>query len=1044
MTPTILFTRKFLESTPSTPELEKRPNNPTKPIILSSPEYRGIFTLNFRNMADFKRCQSEYSDLLDRVVNFARQNANGVEPALSERSIDDISGNFSKLKNHISNSDVDFFGPHKEMIYGPGKEMFHELDDLLQNEKIPLQKRLNAIKVMAPVMGLCSGGVLTALQEAVSSLKHSTAGIKSAAYRTKVQMMESLISEHVHETHRGYQSGDEVHFVNAYFNYIAQDMGVPPRLDEFARIVERQIATSEFEMCREMVLAKLNPNVLTKAMADDYLDQVKGAQRVDVSQSIEGADLTDVVERTNSIKKATLTHEFGEVPDENYLIPVHDTYSYQFARQPTLIAKHFMGVLKEEGLVNCDDAISLTKDQANGDIKMLGDLFWRDRDGDCEEFEAKEFLATSPDDIFRALSDAGISPAEQGVILNGIARHLIDCTDAENIEVIPDAWLAKFATLFEKGATSRTQMTPVVQLAAFFGCPQALQIGIDNGADIDAKDPEGHTPLMLAAHKGLQGTIAALLAAGANPELKSPQGNTALMLCAWEGHTDAVSELLSHSKNNINAQNLDRCSALMLAALDGRDDALAVLIQAGADLDLVDTQGNSASKLAILGGHVRAARLLQIAKVPPLGYDAALLRLAHLGDADRIQRFGPLFRSGMLNPNARGPDGMTPLMMAVKQGHVQAARALLGFGADPNLQSSDGKTALILATSTGRQTETVRALLAAGADPNTCRHRSLTTTMLAAIRGDIEQLVVLIEAGADLSVKTELGNAVAIARKRRRPPTVQLLEDCARTPQRGETMLMQCVRRGRGDSVRAFAQHGQHLNAQNPRGMTATMLAAASGRLEALTPLIEANADLTLRNHQGESALMLAAKNRQAAASFVLQAALAPEAGQTPLMLCATKGDTQALRALIQHSPMTLDAQDPSGMTAVMLAAQNGHANVLKALLRAGASPSVQAHGNFTAMHIAAQKGDAEALRALVAARVNIDPGCVGRHTPLMLAAGAGHLGALTVLLDAGANLSTRNEMGLDAYGLAERNQHSAVMSALEDAFLLDEAGLYR
>ena len=53
--------------------------------------------------------------------------------------------------------------------------MFHELDNLLGNEKIPLEKRMNAIMAMAPQMETCSRGILTGLKEAISTLKHSNA-----------------------------------------------------------------------------------------------------------------------------------------------------------------------------------------------------------------------------------------------------------------------------------------------------------------------------------------------------------------------------------------------------------------------------------------------------------------------------------------------------------------------------------------------------------------------------------------------------------------------------------------------------------------------------------------------------------------------------------------------------------------------------------------------------------------------------------------------------------------------------------------------------
>ena len=50
---------------------------------------------------------------------------------------------------------------------------------------------------------------------------------------------------------------------------------------------------------------------------------------------------------------------------------------------------------------------------------------------------------------------------------------------------------------------------------------------LENGADPDARDREGHTPLMMAAIYGCNQTVQALLEGGASPTIKTPAGNTA-------------------------------------------------------------------------------------------------------------------------------------------------------------------------------------------------------------------------------------------------------------------------------------------------------------------------------------------------------------------------------------------------------------------------------------------------------------------------------------------------------------------------------------
>jgi uncharacterized protein len=926
MTP-ISFTQKFY----SAPSFAPVPNNQA-----------------YKTPAGSSQLQKEYIDLVSRVEYFAIENAEKISPSLSIRSTVEIQAGFSDLKNHISNSDGEFFGTHKEVIYGPGMEMFNELDVLLNNNTISLQKRMNAVVMMAPAMGMCSGGVLTALQNAVSTLRHTGSGIQGAAYRTKIQMMESLVLQHVRDTHHGYRPGNEVHFVNAYFNFIAKDMGVPERIDQFTRIVETDISPSDFQRCREMVLTKINPNALTKVMASNYLDQVKGAQQVDVSQAVGEDDLTDVFKRTHNVKQATLSSEFGEVPDSSYLLPVPDTYSYQFARQPTLIAKHFMETLKEESIVNYDEVVTLHRDIENDSIKMLGDIFWRDRGGDCEELSVPELLSISPHHISRALDDAGVSLAEQGFIYIGIAQHLLDSRETEKIEAIPEAWLAKFSDLFERGAIPEAKIDPVAQLAAHFGCAETLRTLIRNGACIDRKDAHGWSPLMLAAR---------------------------------EGHV-----------NN-----------------------LIALIQAGANLALKDSQGRTALEIATQAGQASAVRVLRAALAP----QETLMAYTQDGRVETIQALLPLIPHVEINLNALHPTGKSALMRAAQSGHLDVLRTLLQAGADPDVQNREGEAALHFAGSL----QMLRALIDGGANPSVRTRRGMTAATTATWHRSIEKLVVLIEARADLRIRSRGETPLDIARKMAHvsPPLaallgqrlasqsqlsdaiVKVLEDGVRTPWPGETTLMQCVRRGHAQSVRAFAQHGKLLNAQNQNGMTASMLAATSGRLDTLIALIDAKPDLTLRNDQGDTAAMIGQKSGNSAiASIVLQAATqASETGDTPLMLCVSQGHTAAVQALIQHSTMDINAQNSSGMSALMVAAENGHLKALSALVDGGADINLQ---------------------------------CAGGYSALMLAAQAGHVDALAVLIRAKADVSIKNDQGQRADEVAQSRQHRAAFEMLDAA----------
>jgi hypothetical protein len=202
---------------------------------------------------------------------------------------------------------------------------------------------------------------VTVLQDAISNLKHSTAGIKGAVYIAKRKMAEALIVDHVKSVHSGYAAGNELHFVNAYMDNMATDLGFKPSNDRFVSSVLPHITRGNFELCRNTVFKKLNPTLLSKNIASQYLDKVKDSQPEGITESFGGAELTDVFNRIKNIKQATLNSEFGDVPPDTYLIPNESMDEYRFSREPTLLAKHIMEVLKTEELVDFDDSVTCRK-----------------------------------------------------------------------------------------------------------------------------------------------------------------------------------------------------------------------------------------------------------------------------------------------------------------------------------------------------------------------------------------------------------------------------------------------------------------------------------------------------------------------------------------------------------------------------------------------------------------------------------------------------------------------------------------------------------
>jgi len=136
-----------------------------------------------------------------------------------------------------------------------------------------------------------------------------------------------------------------------------------------------------------------------------------------------------------------------------------------------------------------------------------------------------------------------------------------------------------------------------------------------------ASAPSSHAALLFeAARRGSAARIRALIRGGADVEAADADGWTPLMFAAIKGHEPAVKALIDAGAP-LDAQARDGASALMLAAFMGHAGTVRALLTAGADAALRNHNGQSAAGLAQARGHREVVALL--ARAPQPGRPAA-------------------------------------------------------------------------------------------------------------------------------------------------------------------------------------------------------------------------------------------------------------------------------------------------------------------------------------------------------------------------------------------------------------------------------------
>ena len=104
---------------------------------------------------------------------------------------------------------------------------------------------------------------------------------------------------------------------------------------------------------------------------------------------------------------------------------------------------------------------------------------------------------------------------------------------------------------------------------------------LKRGADVNARDNFGETPLFLAVFKGHKDVAELLIAKGAMVNIKAKNNATPLHYAAMQGHTD-VAELLIAKGADVNVKNQRGLTPLALADIMGRDDVVELLKKHGA------------------------------------------------------------------------------------------------------------------------------------------------------------------------------------------------------------------------------------------------------------------------------------------------------------------------------------------------------------------------------------------------------------------------------------------------------------------------------
>lgn len=263
--------------------------------------------------------------------------------------------------------------------------------------------------------------------------------------------------------------------------------------------------------------------------------------------------------------------------------------------------------------------------------------------------------------------------------------------------------------------------------AAVYGGSWMIPLLAKAGADINCMSSGGFafSPMHMAAYRGDEAGIAALLASGANIDVCTPRRFTPLHTAAQHGHDHLVT-LLIESGCDRHARSSTGMTALHMAAMQGLKSTAKLLLKYGLDPDARDENGHTPDNCADVWGmnDIRWWFLKRQDSNP-----ASISRNKLHADSQEVYEYDH-----------------TNLSSNVRAGEWITLKDVIPRTRDGHYQDSRGHTLLHLAAVLGHQKTAEVLIEMCGVYPGVLTHRGQTADELALQNGHLQVAEALIQA----------------------------------------------------------------------------------------------------------------------------------------------------------------------------------------------------------------------------------------------------------------------------------------------------------
>ncbi|MDR9859062.1 ankyrin repeat domain-containing protein [Treponema socranskii] len=567
--------------------------------------------------------------------------------------------------------------------------------------------------------------------------------------------------------------------------------------------------------------------------------------------------------------------------------------------------------------------------------------------------------------------------------------------------------------------------------------PVILELLVASGADVNARNKDGVSPLLIAVQKRNFAHVKFYADRGADINSADKAGDTPLTLAFKDGQ--AMLEMLVNRTNAFSHDSNGNTPLHTAIIVGAQIEQIRYLVSLTDDINARNKDGNNALYLAVERNNKKIGELLLAKNADIFSTNNANDSPLHLALKKGGDTQGWLITSRTIS--ATDGSGNTALHYAVEWGLKAAVVSLIEKGANPEAKNANGETPLFSAAKTNDPA--MIALIVKGGSSIKVRDNFGSSPLHTAVRWDADASVrELVQLGIDVNAQNVAGkSALSEAVLAGKLSTAKLLIDSGAdinaSDNTGRTILIDAIKGQNTGVISMLLSNKANPQIQEINGRNAYHEAVLTGDARIIALVRDAGGKALSRDKNGNTPFSLAFDKSDGIVKTVLgnDRTITDSDGNTPFhIIVQAKGPLRIL-SLLASLGYPFDTRNAEGMTPLGYAVENNDENYARILLQNGANPfsSIDKKGRNAATIALASE---ERILADIAKYAGTKSDIQG-NTLLHYAARTASADTIRKLLAYGLDANAKNISGETPYMTAlrwKRNDAANVLKAAENA----------